>query len=356
MLTIPGPSSVRIEKTMFLHVIPRSALGNMSHGAYKDIISRMRWLEANVGDYRQVMVDDDDPAVAGQVLGNASLEGALVEYTFYPRIVRWLKQRCMKGIVAVRSINAEPLQHWDNYGWNPLRRLPWVLYGMGRLALKEVLCKCYADTILAINDWEKKFYWKWIPGRARVEWLPYVTPAHLIPSSPLSYSRRRVIACMPTSQKNRKSWDLVLRFIRLATAMKEAGADYDFVVTGNVESWGLPDSAAVRFTGFVDDVGEFLGQCRAVAMLSPLGYGFKTTIGDALAAGAHVLAHPVLIKRCPPVLRSNLLAVDTVAFDPGSCREALLGRVPAGDSLNHDLMRMNQKMMADLFADRLGRR
>jgi hypothetical protein len=336
---------------MFLHVIPRSALCNPCRGTYKDVSARVHWLEVNVRDYRQVVVDEDNPVVANQVLGNNSLEGALVEYTFYPRIVKWLKLRCVRGVVAVRSINAEPLQHWDNYGWTPLRRLPWVLYGMGRLALKEMQCKRCADVILAINEWEQLAYWRWIPGRARVEWLPYCVPEEMIPGSPLPFQERNTIACIPTSQKNRKSWDLVRRFTRFADAMRKAGADYDFVVTGDLAAWGLPQSENVRFTGFIKDLASFLGTCRAVTILSPLGYGFKTTMADAWAAGAHVLAHPRLVQRSPSRARRYLLSLDTDAMDSEvlSSLRGLLSCNPEGAFLHRELAQSQHQLMSQLF-------
>jgi hypothetical protein len=40
-----------------------------------------------------------------------------------------------------------------------------------------------------------------------------------------------------------------------------------------------------------------LCRARAVALLTPLGFGTKTTVVDGLAAGCHVLVHPVLHRR-----------------------------------------------------------
>lgn len=335
---------------MFLHCMPEYALANTYHGTYKDVISRVRWFQDAVPGYTALHLTSDDPSVVEQAVGAATLSGALVEYSFYPRITRWLAGRVPSGRLCVRAINLEPMQHLDNHGWWPKRGPVWVLYGMWRLMLQDIRCKRHASAILSINEWEDRVYWKRLPGRAKVQWLPYYCPDHLIPKYPLPYEQRRVIACMPTSQKNRKSWDLVNRFITLAEAFKAAGCTDEFVITGKVADWGLPASSAVTYTGFVDDLSEFLGRCRAVAMLSPLGYGFKTTIGDAMAAGAHVLAHPGLVRRSPAMVRPYLLGCDTQRADP-----ALLLRVldapPRGTELHAELRQQNHSIMAAWFGE-----
>ena len=53
---------------------------------------------------------------------------------------------------------------------------------------------------------------------------------------------------------------------------------------------------------------ELLCKSKAVAVLTPLGFGMKTTIVDALAAGCHVLLHPKLAQRLPNELRKICIA------------------------------------------------
>ena len=295
------------------HIIPRGVFANTYQGSYKDTISRVRVFESARVDYRQVLVDGDDPRpVLDALRSEDPTLRVLVEYSHYPRILRAVRRRWPDSFIAVRAHNIEPLQHLDNHGWWPRRGPLWVTYGMGRLFAADIVNKRVADVILPISDWEARVYWARLPGKARVEWLPYCCPDHLVPKSPLPADQRRIVACLPTSQKNRKSWDLATRFINFAEMMKAAGADHDFVVTGDLSGWRLPPSAAVSFAGMVKDLREFLAQVKAVALLSPLGYGFKTTIGDALAAGAQVIAHPRLAHRCPALLVPQLLTVNTV--------------------------------------------
>lgn len=292
--------------------MPASGLESRNSGTFKDVISRINWLKTNVSDYRLIAVADDDPGCADAALEcGADLNAALVEYSYFPRIVRRLKERFPEARVAVRCINLEPLQHLDNHGWFPKRGPIWVLYGMARLACLDWQSKRFADQLLCISDWEIAAYWRNLPGKADVVWLPYVSPDHILPRMSIPYADRRIIACTPTSNKNRMSLDLVLRFLSLAEHLKGLGSEYEFVLTGALDEWGLPVSAAVSYPGVVDNFSEFLGRCRAVCALSPLGYGFKTTVADALAAGAHALVHPALIARGPAVYRNCLIPVDT---------------------------------------------
>jgi len=335
---------------MFLHFIPDRDLANPHQGTFKDVLSRVEWLQNRFPDYRRIAIRDDDPAEVDAALADgAALQGALVEYSYYSRIVKRLKQKAPKACVAVRSINLEPLQHFDNHGWRCAHGPVWMLYGMGRLLNHDLTVKRTADVILSINSWENRVYWNRLPGRAKVEWLPYRCPDHLRPEHPLPYDERRVIACMPTSQENRKSRDLVTRFQHLATEMKRQGSRDEFVITGNLRDWNLPDCRDATRIGFVEDLAAFTGTCKAVALLSPLGYGFKTTIADALAAGAQVMAHPGLVRRCPEAVKPYLIGVDS--RDPAAIGRAMLQleTEPDSSALQQELVQTAEKVMQRWF-------
>mgnify|MGYP006290160449 CR=1 FL=1 len=299
-----------------LHIIPELAFVNTYHGTYKDVISRVRWFEEHVRTYQQVRFTVGQTIRLTPELPSNSPDGIVVEYTRFPRLLRDLRRRYPAAKLASRAINAEPLQFLDNQGWFPRRGPVWVLYGMLRLLINDAASRAQSDVVLSISDWESRTYWRRLPGRTPVTSLPYYCPDHLVPKEPLPHTARHTIACLPTSQKNRKSWDLVTRFYRFAEMMKAAGSDDAFVVTGDLDDWGLPDSTAVKCVGMIDDLSTFLASVRAVCVLSPLGYGFKTTIGDALAAGAGVIAHPAILQRCPDDIRNTACAVDTRTLNP----------------------------------------
>ncbi len=337
-------------KQTVLHVIPAGVFSNTFQGSYKDVISRVRFFERADVEYRQVLLEADDPQMVLESVPTGATPRVLVEYSTLPRTVKALRQRFPSAFIAVRSHNVEPLQHLDNHGWWSRRGPLWMLYGMGRLLAADLVCKRHADVIYSISDWENRVYWNRLPGRARVEWLPYHCPEHLLPEEIPPLSERRVIACLPTSQKNRKSWDLVTRFITFAEeARRLAGDEYEFVLTGRLDNWGLPPTKAVTFTGMVDDLKSFLQTVRAVCMLSPLGYGFKTTIGDAIAHGCTVLAHPALVKRCPTVIQPAMISVET--SQGVTIQNALMNLVqfPAGPHLAPDLRSLNLKLLQTHF-------
>jgi hypothetical protein len=333
-----------------VHIVPSSVFANTRQGSYKDTISRAAFFQEKCNDYRQVLVDDDDPdKLRGDLEGCADAR-FLIEYTTFPRILKCIRRTFPRSFIAVRSHNLEPLQHLDNNGWWPRRGPLWTLYGMLRLARADLANKRHADVIYSINDWENRAYWNRLPGRARIEWLPYHCPRHLLPEAIGAPQLRNRIACLPTSQQNRKSRDLVHRFIRFAEQMQQQGGrKYEFVVTGDLSHWNIPRSDAVTFTGMIDDLRTFLPTVHGVCLLSPLGYGFKTTIGDALAHGCHVLVHPILAQRCPAVVAAALIALDSDRASDVAQACARLSGTPPDRALDSDLRELNQRMLATDF-------
>ncbi len=253
-------------------------------------------------------------------------------------------------------------------------------YGLFRLLRADMTVKRYADVILSISEWENRVYWNRLPGAARVEWLPYYCPEHLLPGRALSLecsvldedfeagsrgvgyekdksdagppktTRRNVIACLPTSQKNRKSWDLVSRFVRLADHLStQHTIHYDFAITGQLDNWELPPSQHVIYTGMLDDLSALYRSTKAVCLLSPLGYGFKTTIGDAIANGCYVLSHPTLARRCPEALQPAIIPVDT--SQPNTIDDAMgqLERPFPISNANDALRDINHRLLAECF-------
>jgi hypothetical protein len=94
-------------------------------------------------------------------------------------------------------------------------------------------------------------------------------------------------------------------------------------------------SSAVERMSFLDEPWDLLCEVKALAVLTPLGFGFKTTILDALAAGCHVLVHPALIKRLPDLVRKHC-----IEFDPDAmkCTDEIGARLLAAPK-RHDVNR-----------------
>jgi hypothetical protein len=164
-----------------------------------------------------------------------------------------------------------------------------------------------------------------------------------------------LIACLPTSSENRKSRDTALRFLQLAREIKRQGCKDEFILTGDLSRWNLPDCPDVIRTGFVEYLADLMGRCKAVCMLSPLGYGFKTTIADALAAGAHMIVHPSLARRSPRLVRPFLLELKSNSARDVSALADRLCLAPDAMRLHEQLLDQAWAVMADCFGRKAGR-
>ena len=82
---------------------------------------------------------------------------------------------------------------------------------------------------------------------------------------------------------------------------------------------------------------DLLCQTRALAVLTHLGFGFKTTIVDGLAAGCHVIVHPKLAERLPLQVRQLCLICDPSREEDMIKIAAALSSPPKSHSLNEQL-------------------
>lgn len=293
-----------------VHFVPKSVFSNEYHGSYKDVISRVRWFERLTTEYSQVRLSDDTPNEIDCFTEDANT-AFLFEYTFFPKILAAIRAKNPCAFIAVRCHNLEPLQHLDNHGLFGKKNPFWVCYGMLRLFRNELRTKKLASVLWPISEWEGQFYWKRLPGNAKVEWLPYHCPEHLLPDKSLPHVERTAIACMPTSQQNRKSTDLAVRFFDFSELLQREFPDrFQCKITGDLSKWSIDRPASVEFPGMLGDLRPFLRNVAAVCLLSKLGYGFKTTICDAIANGCSVIIHPRLASRLPKPIIPAVIPFD----------------------------------------------
>lgn len=292
-----------------VHVVPKSVFSNEYHGSFKDVISRVRWFENSSAEYCQIRLSDDSPSEVE--LDSDPHTAYVIEYTFFPKTVAAIRKKNPDALIAVRCHNLEPLQHLDNHGLFGKKNPLWVCYGMLRLFRSEVRMKRLASVLWPISEWEGLSYWKRLPGSAQIQWLPYFCPDHLLPEQGIEDIDRNIIACMPTSQQNRKSTDLALRFFEFARKLQEANPNrYHCKITGDLSKWNIDRPKSVEFAGMLGDLRPFLRNVVAVCLLSKLGYGFKTTICDAIANGSFVIVHPRQAKRLPERIMPAVIPFD----------------------------------------------
>jgi hypothetical protein len=296
-----------------LHLIPGRSFAATFTGTHKDILSRIEWFRDHGYCHHKIFFEDDCLSHASKVaISQAADPVFIVEYSLYPMIVKEIKYLFPNSVVIIRSHNIEPLQHLANYGFRPKgRSLLWVLWGSVRLLWQDIMIKATAEYIASINENELKWYWNRLPGKAKPFWLPYIPPNHFKLDIAKTTIPRNIIACMPLGSAPRDI-DLVRRFVKYAAVSHALGYKYRFVITGNCNFDDVGNESLVERIGFIDDIGKFLYTCKALCILTPMGYGFKTTMGDAFAAGVHVVAHPRIIEKAPKIYQKKLVSSDNV--------------------------------------------
>lgn len=334
---------------MILHIAPSHVDNRPGQGSHKDVAARKAWFRASGHDYRYVSVHGDDVAQLAQVLMECRPTHVLIEYSYYPRIVRHMRRRFPQAVIGIRSHNIEPLQHWTVADFERPMDVLRTVYTCVRLFFGDLVVAWTADTILSISPFEVRRYWPLLGVGHKVRWLPYLPPPEFREAP--TPQPRTVIACVPgvTSTRTR---DQVNRFAQFAQAARRQGWTEHFQITGNVTGWKVRLTPEAQTIGFVDDLPTFYRGVAAAAILSPLGYGFKTTLADAIWCGARAIVHPAIYAEMPEELKPHCMVLASV--DPKSLsalHEALhepLDPVPAITAVNARF----QQEMADFLQRR----
>jgi hypothetical protein len=85
------------------------------------------------------------------------------------------------------------------------------------------------------------------------------------------------------------------------------------MITGDMTNTDIIIPDYMTLPGMVNDIGKFLRTVKAIAILSPLGYGFKTSIADALANESHVLLHSLHYSRSPEIVKDVCIEVSSIS-------------------------------------------
>ena len=98
---------------------------------------------------------------------------------------------------------------------------------------------------------------------------------------------------------------------------------------GFMDASGDDLPARVERLGRIEEPWPLLCRVKAVAVLSPFGYGYKTTVADALAAGCHVLVHPRQHARLSREEQTQTLSINPRSVDDVRLAATALSRPPA---------------------------
>jgi hypothetical protein len=331
-------SITRRRDPLILTLVPATIDRLYGAGNWKDVES-LRVLLGEMGEPQASLgIPDREPEAVLDSLTEAP-DAVIVHYSFWPELLGAIRLRFPKARVCVRAHNAEAWHHWHRTAEEP-RRLR-NLYGVARLLLRDSACRRTADAILGISDWDNRHYWTWLPGKGLVVDVPYSSPwPYLRPHvTPRPWKERHSAVVCLAGGRDRISRTSVQAFTSLASAFRSsrAGAGWSFQLSPGVHSReAAPASSAVTVLPEVAEPWDLLCASRAVAVLTPLGYGAKTTVVDAVAAGCHVLAHPSLAARLPAELRGACVYVDPARPDIETVA-ARLAAPPAPQEANQAL-------------------
>ena len=291
---------------MILHAIP-SFISARDYGAgnWKAVEATRIALRRTGLPVRTVQFDWRDPGtVMPQV--TPEIRHLLVEYSGFPNLLRQLQQTHPNVGLHVRAHNAEAYQFFQRATGNGIRSYasPRVWSKWLRLLWRDARCRQAADTLMGISEWDNGHYWHWLWGKAAVRYFPYHSPWPYLRAevAPRPWAlRQRAMVSMggnfdPSGMAN------VGNFEQLALKISGVlGHDWSFLLTWWSQWHQAVPKVAARVEVLRDcrEPWDLLCQVRALAVLTPLGFGLKTTVVDGLAAGCHVIVHPRLARRLP---------------------------------------------------------
>lgn len=293
-------------------VIPAAYEGRRGAGQWKDLQGLrniLRHLEIAWSEFRF------DGRNLGDLLRQIGTEEDRViwYYSFWPEAMEELRRHCPSAHLILRTVNAEALQHWTRAAkdWRRWRGLPRDIYGFFRLLWRDRRSARAAHLLAGIASWDDRHYWSRLTSPATIRTAPYFSPwpALLPDQKPRDWpEREKCILCLPGA-RDTIGRGHVRMFAELARRPEFDG--WRFALSRGLHPSpedSLPDR--IEPLGELEDPWSWLCRVRAVAVLSPYGYGCKTTITDGLAAGARVLVHPRQVRRLSPPEQLQVIPLD----------------------------------------------
>lgn len=343
----------RVEKTRqplrLLHLAPAPILERYGAGNWKDLQGR-RILFNELGiECPLIGFGVDDPSAVIPSIDFLPTD-IMLEYSARPDFMQALCQQFPETRIHLRMHNAEAFQHWHRLSptWIPTKQNLRSVYGTVRLAWLDRKSVEIAHSRFGISEWDNENYWRWL-SRKPMKHLPYFCPwPWLQPEiANVAYENRpHQIICMPgggdrLSQQQTRLFDKVAGMIQTA----DLSTKREFLLSkGLLGSSTSPLDNAKRID--IAEPWKILTESRAVAVLTDLGFGMKTTIIDGLAAGAHVLVHSGLINRLPEAIANAVVPVDVNLQNLGRILAERLSKPPEDATINLKLMRQAKTLMS----------
>ena len=342
---------------MIVHAIP-SFIAPSEYGAgnWKAVEATRLALEQSGLPHQRVVVDEHNPSMLLDHVSSDSRH-VLIEYSAFPSLVTQLRAERPGVGLHVRTMNAEPFQHLSRQRSNSVRALvrQRVWRRTARLLLNDIECRRSADTLLGISDWDDRHYWRRLPGRAAVRSFPYFSPwPYLRPDVlPEPWDLRRPAIVSMGGNFDPSGLANVVNFQTLADRLSiRSEGKWSFLLTWWTQ-WHdqVPDvHGGVEILREVSEPWDLLCHVRALAVMTPFGFGLKTTVLDGLAAGCHVIIHSRLATRLPAHAVRACLVFDPDRDDIDDLAMALSSPPPDA--------RLNERLRdsaAQVLRSRMGR-
>ena len=302
-----------------LHIIPESAVSSRTQylGSTKDIRTRTEYFcERGIPFDEFVAIKRSDSLLLNELrqFDMTSYRIIVFELPNYPQSLAYLRKQYPHLILVTRSINAE-LYHRIHYFLASLRIRHTDLYKAvfdNRVWLKiafqglysDYLCARYSHYILAITEWEKKYYWNLLKNHRSVKVVPYFLASQFYQEVTTDHKNNQCVCLMsPGSKHTPFLLDALNNLSRLINLLEQDYPHWNFFVTGELVTEKDMFAKRLTRTGFLETPLPLLAQSRALAVLSDFGFGFKTKVLDAILTKNYILVTGGLYKRLPELLK-----------------------------------------------------
>lgn len=337
-----------------LHVVP-SSIYNPRHlylGVTKDIRGRTEYFETRGIPVQELRLEKRNDQVLLEQLQTIKMEqfsAVMIEYSHFPRSIRYLKELLPEVKILVRGINAEFLQQW-HYTLGCIKntkmyRKSWNYFILSfRRLWQDYQSVVLADRVLSICSWERDRYWQRLSRSGRVLNVPYFLPKYFEIPRPANLVKKNQCVCLMSTTSGTLPFllDAVTTFNEMIAANHEHLPEWKFCVTGDTLDDQLQFHPRLQQTGFLPSPLALLQESKAVALLSDYGYGFKTKILDAIECGCYVLITAQLFSRLPEAVKPYCFIVNPQ--QPESFVDALKQcEVPLGE------INVNSKLKTEAF-------
>jgi hypothetical protein len=302
------------------HIYKKTYADKQQHylGSTKDIRSREEYFRTRGFDYLPILTDPQDKhyrsltRISRREWRQCSV--VLVEMTFSPGALLIIRRLAPDATILVRSHNAELLHRFD---WACAQGFT---AGGVRSLIHAIKNSCLdhlsgqrTDFVLCISDWEARQYWPLLAKQDKIKYVPFFLTQTYIEELKAPCVKKMHCIHFGASLPNPLIADATQKFIRAVNCLPDAWDQWKFFVTGTHSKAILQQSNRINWTGFLNRPYDILRECKAMALLSEYGYGFKTKILEAIMAETFVILPLKLFSRLP-----NVIKPFCIKFDPES--------------------------------------